>query len=63
MFIVWHIAEAYIEPPANLPDLYTVINVLISCVLFTLLFGYYMYRQVTITPLIPAVNSPKSKTQ
>jgi alpha-1,3-glucosyltransferase len=63
MFIIWHIAEAYIEPPANLPDLYTVINVLISCGLFTLLLGYYVYRQVTVTPFISAVNSPKPKTQ
>ncbi len=52
MFITWHIAEAFIEPPSHLPDLYTVINVLISCGLFSLLFAYYVYRQSTITPFV-----------
>ncbi|KAG2207605.1 hypothetical protein INT46_005578 [Mucor plumbeus] len=63
MFIIWHVAEEFIEAPANLPDIYTVLNVLISCGLFTLLFGYYIYRQFKVTPFIHAINSPKSKTQ
>lgn len=63
MFIIWHVAEEFVEAPANLPDIYTVLNVLISCGLFTLLFGYYIYRQFTVTPFIQAANSPKAKTQ
>lgn len=49
MFVIWHIAEVFIQPPSSLPDIYTVINVLISCALFTLLFIYYVYRQFTVT--------------
>lgn len=52
MFTIWHVAEVFIPPPSNLPDLYTVINVLMSCGIFTLLFGYYVYRQFTITAII-----------
>lgn len=60
MFVLWHIAEAYVEPPSNLPDLYTVINVLISCGLFSMLFVYYVYRQFTVTPFV-AVDSKKTQ--
>ncbi|KAI7897153.1 glycosyl transferase [Mucor mucedo] len=49
MFVIWHIAEVSIPAPPSLPDLYTVINVLISCGLFTILFFYYVYRQFTVT--------------
>lgn len=52
MFIVWHLAEAFIQPPNHLPDIYTVINVLMSCGLFVLLFVYYVYRQFTMTPFV-----------
>ncbi|KAI9260161.1 ALG6, ALG8 glycosyltransferase family-domain-containing protein [Sporodiniella umbellata] len=37
LFLLWHLAEIFIEPPSNLPDLFTVINVLLSCGLFLLL--------------------------
>ncbi|CAO3654834.1 unnamed protein product [Mucor hiemalis] len=60
VFVLWHIAEAYVEPPSNLPDLYTVINVLISCGLFSMLFVYYVYRQFTVTPFV-AVDSKKTQ--
>ncbi|KAI8639848.1 glycosyl transferase [Parasitella parasitica] len=63
MFIIWHVAEEFIDAPASLPDIYTVLNVLISCGLFTLLFGYYLYRQFTVTQFIHAADSPKTKTQ
>ncbi|CAO3675845.1 unnamed protein product [Rhizopus stolonifer] len=54
LFILWHITEAFFEPPSSLPDLFTVINVLLSCGLFSLLFAYYIYRQFSFQ---------KSKTQ
>jgi alpha-1,3-glucosyltransferase len=61
MFIVWHIAEAFIEAPNHLPDIYTVINVLMSCGLFVLLFVYYVYRQFTITPFVTTVTEKKTQ--
>lgn len=60
MFAIWHIAEVFIPAPASLPDLYTVINVLISCGIFTILFMYYVYRQFTVTSSAAA---DRKKTQ
>jgi alpha-1,3-glucosyltransferase len=60
LFIIWHIAEAFISPPSNLPDIYTVLNVLLSCGLFSLLFVYYVYRQFTF---VKSSNSTDKKTQ
>ncbi|CEG84076.1 hypothetical protein RMATCC62417_17929 [Rhizopus microsporus] len=56
-FFIWHLAETLVEPPSHLPDLYTVINVLLSCGVFCLLFAYFTYRQFT-TPFVQ-----KTKTQ
>ncbi|KAI7852493.1 glycosyl transferase [Circinella umbellata] len=42
---IWHIAECWILPPSHWPDLYTVINAVMSCGYFSLLFLYFTYRQ------------------
>lgn len=43
--LIWHVAECWILPPNRLPDLYTVINAVISCGYFSLLFLYFIHRQ------------------
>ncbi|KAG2222775.1 hypothetical protein INT45_013139 [Circinella minor] len=43
--LIWHIAECWILPPIHWPDLYTVINAVMSCGYFSLLFLYFTYRQ------------------
>ncbi|OBZ85578.1 putative dolichyl pyrophosphate Man9GlcNAc2 alpha-1,3-glucosyltransferase, partial [Choanephora cucurbitarum] len=63
LFICWHVTEALIEPPAHLPDLFTVINVMISCGIFCLLLTYYTYRQFTVTPYISSPSLRKQKKQ
>ncbi|KAI8373722.1 glycosyl transferase [Blakeslea trispora] len=63
LFACWHLAEASINPPAHLPDLFTVINVMISCAIFSLLFAYYTYRQFTVTPYISSPSLQKQKKQ
>ncbi|TPX58459.1 hypothetical protein PhCBS80983_g03146 [Powellomyces hirtus] len=40
-----HILEATVPPPANLPDIYVMANVLLSTGLFSLLLVYFNYRQ------------------
>jgi alpha-1,3-glucosyltransferase len=50
------------EAPANLPDIFTVLNVMISCGLFVVLLAYFIYRQFTVTSLSVS-SSPKTKTQ
>ncbi|KAI9305470.1 glycosyl transferase [Cunninghamella echinulata] len=59
LFLVWHLIEANVSPPEHLPDLYTVINVIISCAIFGLLFLYFVYRQFTLIP----IKKDKAKTQ
>ncbi|KAI8882559.1 glycosyltransferase family 57 protein [Backusella circina FSU 941] len=53
----WHVAQVWIPAPANLPDLYTVLNVLISCGMFCLFLVYYIYRQFTVTNFVAKNNN------
>ncbi|KAG2174918.1 hypothetical protein INT43_005980 [Umbelopsis isabellina] len=46
--IAWHLAEANIPAPSNLPDIYTVLNVLFSCGCFVLAFIYFNWRQFSL---------------
>ncbi|KAI8997694.1 glycosyl transferase [Pilobolus umbonatus] len=62
-FIMWHIAEEFIAPPANLPDLFTVINVLISCALFLSLLMYFLYCQLIHSSPTPSAEKSIKKTQ
>ncbi|KAI7876226.1 ALG6, ALG8 glycosyltransferase [Lichtheimia hyalospora FSU 10163] len=43
--IAWHFTEAYITPPERLPDLFAVLNAIISCGYFVLLWIFFLYRQ------------------
>ncbi|KAI9259412.1 glycosyl transferase [Phascolomyces articulosus] len=42
---IWHVTECWIVPPNHWPDLYTVVNAIISCGYFSCLFLYFTYRQ------------------
>lgn len=46
--IAWHLAEANIPAPSNLPDIYTVLNVLFSCGCFVFAFIYFNWRQFSL---------------
>ncbi|KAI9029840.1 glycosyl transferase [Phycomyces nitens] len=52
-FIGWHVIDLTLDSPKNLPDLFVVLNTTMSCGVFCLLFGYFLYRQWTCsdTPL------------
>ncbi|KAJ3057026.1 Glucosyltransferase-like protein [Rhizophlyctis rosea] len=56
------ILEFTTQPPANLPDIYTVANVELSTALFCLFALYFNYRQFTL-PSSPRAPSEKTKTQ
>lgn len=42
-----HVAEFLVEPPARLPDLFTVLISVISCAVFGLLYLYLAFRLVS----------------
>ncbi|ORZ09944.1 glycosyl transferase [Absidia repens] len=48
VFFIWHVLESYVPSPSHLPDLYSVLNAIISCSVFGLLFSYFIYRQFTL---------------
>ncbi|KAJ3345108.1 Glucosyltransferase-like protein [Kappamyces sp. JEL0680] len=54
-FVVLHVAEWCIKPPGHLPDLFVVLNVLLSTGLFAIMFAY-LYRL-----LLSATVRPKQK--
>jgi alpha-1,3-glucosyltransferase len=61
--LVWHIAESHIPPPQNLPDLYTVLNVLFSCGSFVLAFLYFNWRQFKLEDNIAETSYEHKKKQ
>ena len=42
-----HVTEFFVEPPARLPDLFTVLISVISCAVFGLLYLYLAFRLVS----------------
>lgn len=44
-----HAADIYISPPAHLPDIYVVLNVMFSCGMFGLFMIYFNYQQLKIS--------------
>ncbi|KAJ1956731.1 Glucosyltransferase-like protein, partial [Dipsacomyces acuminosporus] len=48
IMVAIHIAHAFIPPPASLPDLYVVLNVVFSFGMFMLFMIYFNYRQFTL---------------
>ncbi|ORZ03455.1 glycosyl transferase [Syncephalastrum racemosum] len=52
IFMFWHIVEALVQPPERFPDLYAVMNAVLSCGIFGILFAYFVYRQMYYT--VPA---------
>ncbi|ORX88995.1 ALG6, ALG8 glycosyltransferase [Basidiobolus meristosporus CBS 931.73] len=52
-----HALEFLVVPPAKYPDIFTMLNVIFSCGMFTLFFVYFNYRQLTTS------TKSKKKTQ
>jgi alpha-1,3-glucosyltransferase len=61
--IAWHLTEANIPAPANLPDIYTVLNVLFSCGCFSLAFIYFNWRQFNLLDNVPETLEEQKKKQ
>ncbi|KAK9717249.1 Glucosyltransferase-like protein [Basidiobolus ranarum] len=57
LMLIIHVAEFLVTPPNKYPDLFTMLNVVYSCGMFTIFWIYFNYRQ-----LIMSVKS-KKKTQ
>ncbi|PIA19633.1 ALG6, ALG8 glycosyltransferase [Coemansia reversa NRRL 1564] len=55
-----HICDALLVPPASLPNIFVVLNVLYSCGMFVLFFVYFYYRQFVF--LSSDVDATKQKS-
>ncbi|KAJ2587988.1 Glucosyltransferase-like protein [Coemansia sp. RSA 1722] len=48
VMVALHLAHMFISPPASLPDIYVVLNVVFSCAMFLFFFVYFNYRQFSL---------------
>lgn len=51
--------EFFVKPPNNLPDLYPVVNSVVSCLHFVFFFVYFNYREYVLSRKA----APKQKVQ
>jgi alpha-1,3-glucosyltransferase len=59
----WHVAEAFVQPPADKPDLWTVTNALIGAGGFGICYLWCLWRLVVKSGIVGAGGKVTAKTQ
>ncbi|KAJ2482892.1 Glucosyltransferase-like protein [Coemansia sp. RSA 2131] len=59
VMLALHVAHAFIPPPASLPDIYVVLNVVYCCAMFVAFLAYFNYRQFTRLRSQPSLKKKK----
>ncbi|KAJ1887524.1 Glucosyltransferase-like protein [Kickxella alabastrina] len=59
--VALHAAHAFVLPPKSLPDIYVVLNVVFSCVMFVMFLVYFNYRQFTLLSRLSKENAQLGK--
>ncbi|GJN66509.1 CAZyme family GT57 [Purpureocillium lilacinum] len=60
---VWHVADAFVKPPASKPDLWVVANVGVGAAGFALCYLWCLWRLLVESGLLPSSKVAKAKTQ
>ncbi|KAJ2727033.1 Glucosyltransferase-like protein [Coemansia sp. Benny D115] len=63
VMVAIHLAHAFVAPPASLPDIYVVLNVVFSCAMFVAFLVYFNYRQFMLLSQAPEAQHDKQKTE
>ncbi|KAI8323906.1 glucosyltransferase required for N-linked glycosylation pathway [Martensiomyces pterosporus] len=61
VMVTIHAAHAFVPPPASMPDLYVVLNVVFSCTMFVLFLVYFNYRQLSLFRTAAAPTKQKAE--
>ena len=59
---VWHVAEAFVKPPPEKPDLWVVANVAVGTVGFGMCYLWCLWRLLERSDLLPSGGRAKTKT-
>ncbi|KZZ90545.1 glucosyltransferase [Moelleriella libera RCEF 2490] len=60
---LWHVANGFVAPPVNKPDLWVVANVGVGCAGFMLCYWWCCYKLLLDSGLAGGSRSPKTKIQ